>query len=502
MQVSNNNQSYTNYNQYKEEIAKKLTEYAKNGDTEAIKKMVDKVVLSKVDSSSFDKYVEEMEDGKSSVADKFFSSLTKFIDDFVNGVNNTNNADKKEETKEPEIFDVRKTNWSIVQQGIAAEIQNSKGEEYNPYSKYMGSTNPILGLVEVDKNGKITLAKNAKETMKAFLHTTVIDQKESMQRVEVGNKLLGYNGTLATQYTQNDILKLFGLNKSGKIDVGAEGFPKWHNFINDLETYINDDNKIDELLSNFMSSIGSEDGNSTTLEKLCNNLANTEIKYIGTFLGSTDNPFYFNQTLDNEHLQDNFKNGRGSGESRDEDIYYTLNNNFYYSRFLEKNNVSSNDNSANKNKTINSNKAIQNNFVSSAKSSNNFVNSTKSSNNFVSSTKSSNNFFKTTATVISNSLDKEYDSNLTRKDIDNTTILNYVPSEIFTENTKNENVKTSNIFTKIASTVKSEDINGVLDAMERKNITKTYTNANKIGDAAGVDFSKTEFKKALEERKA
>ena len=83
MQVSNNNQSYTNYNQYKEEIAKKLTEYAKNGDTEAIKKMVDEVVLSKVDSSSFDKYVEEMEGGKSSVADKFFSSLTKFIDDFV-----------------------------------------------------------------------------------------------------------------------------------------------------------------------------------------------------------------------------------------------------------------------------------------------------------------------------------------------------------------------------------------------------------------------------------
>lgn len=482
MQVSNNNQSYTNYNQYKEEIAKKLTEYAKNGDTEAIKKMVDEVVLSKVDSSSFDKYVEEMEGGKSSVADKFFSSLTKFIDDFVNGVNNTNNADKKEETKEPEIFDVRKTNWSIVQQGIAAEIQNNKGEEYNPYSKYIGSTNPILGLVNVDKNGKITLAKNAKETMKAFLHSTVIDQKESMQRVEVGNKLLGYNGTLATQYTQNDILKLFGLNKSGKIDVGTEGFPKWHNFINDLETYINDDNKIDELLSNFMSSIGSEDGNSTTLEKLCNNLANTEIKYVGTFLGSSDNPFYFNQTKDNEHIQDTFKMGRGTGWSRDEEIYDKLHNNFYYSRFLEKNNVSSNDNSANKNKTINSNKTIQNNFVSS--------------------TKSSNNFFATTSSVVSNSSAQEYVPSSTRTNSANTTTSTYVPSETFTENTKNENVKTSNIFTKIASTVKSEDINGVLDAMERKNITKTYTNANKIGDAAGVDFSKTEFKKALEERKA
>ena len=494
MQVSNNNQSYTNYNQYKEDIAKKLTEYAKNGDTEAIKKMVDEVVLSKVDSSSFDKYVEEMEGGKSSVADNFFSSLTKFLDDFVNGINNindTNNTTKKEETKEPELFDVRKTNWSIVQQGIAAEIQNSKGDEYNPYSKSIGSTNPIFDLVNVDKNGKITLAKNAKETMKAYLHGTVIDQKESMQRVEVGNKLVGPNfyGTVPTQYTQNDILKLFGLNKSGKIDYCTEGFPKWHKFINDLETYINDDNKIDELLSNFMSSVGSEDGNSTTLEKLCNNLANTEIKYIGTFLGSTDNPFYFNQTLDNEHLQDNFKNGRGSGESRDEDIYDMLNNNYYYSRFLEKNNVSSNDNSANKNKTINSNKTIQNNFVSSASP--------------------SNNFFATTSSVVSNSSAQEYVPSSTRTNSANTTTNSantttstYVPSETFTEKTKKENVKTSNIFTKIASTVKSEDINGVLDAMERKNITKTYTNANKIGDAAGVDFTKREFKKALEERKA
>lgn len=486
MQVSNNNQSYTNYNQYKEEIAKKLTEYAKNGDTEAIKKMVDEVVLSKVDSSSFDKYVEEMEGGKSSVADKFFSSLTKFIDDFVNGVNNTNstnNTDKKEETKEPELFDVRKTNWSVVQQGIAAEIQNAKGEEYNPYSKYMGSTNPILSLVKVDKNGKITLAKNAKETMKAFLHSTVLDQKESMQRAEVGNKLVGPNfyGTVPTQYTQNDILKLFGLNKNGKIDYCTEGFPKWHKFINDLETYINDDNKIDELLSNFMSSVGSEDGNSTTLEKFCNNLANTEIKYVGTFLGSTDSPFYFNQKLHEEHIQSVNSCGRYGG-NREGDIYDMLNDNYYYSRFLEKNNVSSNDNSANKNKTINSNKTIQNNFVSS--------------------TKSSNNFFATTSSVVSNSSAQEYVPSSTRTNSANTTTSTYVPSETFTENTKNENVKTSNIFTKIASTVKSEDINGVLDAMERKNITKTYTNANKIGDAAGVDFSKTEFKKALEERKA
>ena len=494
MQVSNNsNQSYTNYNQYKEDIAKKLTEYAKNGDTEAIKKMVDEVVLSKVDSSSFDKYVEEMEGGKSSVADNFFSSLTKFLDDFVNGINNindTNNTTKKEETKEPELFDVRKTNWSIVQQGIAAEIQNSKGDEYNPYSKSIGSTNPIFDLVNVDKNGKITLAKNAKETMKAYLHGTVIDQKESMQRVEVGNKLVGPNfyGTVPTQYTQNDILKLFGLNKSGKIDYCTEGFPKWHKFINDLETYINDDNKIDELLSNFMSSVGSEDGNSTTLEKFCNNLANTEIKYVGTFLGSSDSPFYFNQKLHEEHIQVVNSCGRHGG-NREGDIYDVLHNNYYYSHFLEKNNVSSNDNSANENKTINSNKTIQNNFVSSASP--------------------SNNFFATTSSVVSNSSAQEYVPSSTRTNSANTTTNSantttstYVPSETFTEKTKKENVKTSNIFTKIASTVKSEDINGVLDAMERKNMTKTYTNANKIGDAAGVDFTKREFKKALEERKA
>ncbi len=489
MQVSNNNnQTYTNYNQYKDEIAKKLTEYAKNGDTEAIKQMVDEVVLSKVDSSSFDKYVEEMEGGKSSVADKFFNSLTKFLDDFVNGVNNANNTSNKEETKEPELFDVRNTNWSMLQQGVAAEIQRTKGEEYNPYSKSIGSTNPIFSLVNVDENGKITLAKDSKETLKAFLHSTVVDQKNSMERAEVGNKIIGFNGTVPTSYTQSDILKLFGIDMKGKIDYTTDGFPKWNNLINNLEKYINDDDKLDELLNNFMSSIGSKDGNSTTLESLCNNLANTEIKYVGSILGSSDNPFYFNQTLDNEHIQDTFKNGRGTGWSRDEEIHYALYDWYYsYQQFLEENNVSSNNSSAAKNAATASNTTVQNNTAQY---------------NFVSSASSSNNFFATTSSVVSNSSAQEYVPSSTRTNSANATTSTYVPSSIFTVNTNNEETISSNIFTKVASNVKSDDLDGILDAMERKGMSETYTNANKVGDVAGVDFTKTEFKKALEERKA
>lgn len=55
---------------------------------------------------------------------------------------------------------------------------------------------------------------------------------------------------------------------------------------------------------------------------------------------------------------------------------------------------------------------------------------------------------------------------------------------------------TSNFFTKVASGVKSDDLEGVLDAMERKGMSETFTNATKVGDNAGVDFTRRQFNKA------
>lgn len=58
---------------------------------------------------------------------------------------------------------------------------------------------------------------------------------------------------------------------------------------------------------------------------------------------------------------------------------------------------------------------------------------------------------------------------------------------------------TNNIFTKVASGVKSDDLDGVLDAMNKKGVRKTFTNASKVGDQAGVDFTRRQFLKALDE---
>ncbi len=55
---------------------------------------------------------------------------------------------------------------------------------------------------------------------------------------------------------------------------------------------------------------------------------------------------------------------------------------------------------------------------------------------------------------------------------------------------------TSNIFSKVASGVKSDDLEGVLDAMAKKGMSETFTNATKVGDNAGVDFTRRQFKNA------
>ncbi len=59
---------------------------------------------------------------------------------------------------------------------------------------------------------------------------------------------------------------------------------------------------------------------------------------------------------------------------------------------------------------------------------------------------------------------------------------------------------TNNFFAKVADGVKSDDLDGILDAMDRKNMSETFTNAKKVGDNAGVDFTRRQFLRAMDER--
>ena len=72
------------YSKYKTNIENKK---ANSGTTSQLKPdLIDKVVLTTVDSSSFDKYIQTIENGKKSVADKFVGALETFADKFIDGI--------------------------------------------------------------------------------------------------------------------------------------------------------------------------------------------------------------------------------------------------------------------------------------------------------------------------------------------------------------------------------------------------------------------------------
>ena len=67
-------------------------------------------------------------------------------------------------------------------------------------------------------------------------------------------------------------------------------------------------------------------------------------------------------------------------------------------------------------------------------------------------------------------------------------------------NTNNKGGSKSNIFTKVAGKVNAETLEGVLDAMAKKGLSETFTNARKVGDQVVVDFTKRQFLSALDEK--
>ena len=80
-----------------EEYNKNKSNFDTNHGENEIKKekenLVDKVVLTTVDSTSFDKYVQLMENGKETVANKFINALEEFADKFAAGIKSTTTED-------------------------------------------------------------------------------------------------------------------------------------------------------------------------------------------------------------------------------------------------------------------------------------------------------------------------------------------------------------------------------------------------------------------------
>lgn len=95
------------YSQYKANFENKKADSVTTSQLKS--NLIDKVVLTTVDSSSFDKYIQTIENGKKSVADKFVGALETFADKIIDGINNTTKADKKADEKSDENTDGNKT---------------------------------------------------------------------------------------------------------------------------------------------------------------------------------------------------------------------------------------------------------------------------------------------------------------------------------------------------------------------------------------------------------
>lgn len=165
-------------------------------------------------------------------------------------------------------------------QELADRIKNSKG--YNSVSTdfFQAGNIPIYALVDVDDNGNITLSEKAKTYLKNYLQNLANAEKADIELYDKNIELIRADGnsfdSVYTQCAQKEFLELFGLSE---IPYGGDykNHPQMEAWIENIENMANDDSKLEQLLTTFMSSIGSTDGKTTSLESYYDTIANNGI---------------------------------------------------------------------------------------------------------------------------------------------------------------------------------------------------------------------------------
>ncbi len=145
--------------------------------------LVDKVTLTTVDSSSFDKYVEEMENGKQGVVDKFGKALESIFGDFVKGLSA---ATETEETKEvEETTAVTKEDTTKADASKTNDVKTGNAVA----DKYIAEYNTTLGHLKA----KLDILLNERDEL--ALKVQEIDDTYKKERAEVRA-----NGNDANEY--------------------------------------------------------------------------------------------------------------------------------------------------------------------------------------------------------------------------------------------------------------------------------------------------------------
>jgi len=150
--------------------------------------LVDKVTLTAVDSSSFDKYVEEMENGKQGVADKFVKTLENFIGDFVKGISAVTETEETKEVEETNNIEQanNKVGGSTHEKIAFAENQyqsvNAKIEELIPKEDELWSK-----LIEANKLGD----KSLQDSLNSQIETIAKElDKLQLEREQINLNLI------------------------------------------------------------------------------------------------------------------------------------------------------------------------------------------------------------------------------------------------------------------------------------------------------------------------
>ncbi|MBR1908347.1 hypothetical protein IJ818_05380 [bacterium] len=136
-----------------------------NGKTPEVKlpELVDQVVLTTVNSSSFDKYVEEMENGKQGVVDNFVKTLENFVGDFVKGISAVTETKDVEETKATEETTPAETNNTT---NTTTVKNNDNASKY--IAEYNTELEKLYAQLDEVNNQKAELQSKAQEINENF----------------------------------------------------------------------------------------------------------------------------------------------------------------------------------------------------------------------------------------------------------------------------------------------------------------------------------------------
>ena len=186
-------------------------------------------------------------------------------------------------------------------QELADRIKSSNGYNQVHAGWFQTGDIPIYALVDVDDNGNITLSENAKTYLKNYLQSLANAEKADIELYDKNIELLRANGSsvdsVYTQCAQKEFLELFGLSA---IPYGGDykNHPQMEAWIGNIESIANDDSKIEQLLTTFLSSIGSTDGKTTTLENYYDTLANNGIYEHLTTYGQSKTTYKTNAEIE------------------------------------------------------------------------------------------------------------------------------------------------------------------------------------------------------------